>query len=89
MRLGVFGKEIDLNNYSVTICGSIDNKFYDDVYFGRLTFKRLSSWQGTWILTTVNGEKIDSEHGNIDDALFALSNKVYAYGVKKIDEILR
>lgn len=84
----IFGEEIDLNNYSITICGNIDNKYYDDVYFGRLTFKKLNSWQGVWILTTVSGEKIDCEHGNIDDALWELSVKVFSYG-KKVDELLK
>ena len=85
----VFGEEIDLNNYNVTICGTIDNKYYDDIYFGRLTFKKLSSWQGTWILTTASGEKIDCEHGNIDDALWELSVKVFSHGSKKVDKLLK
>ena len=85
----VFGEEIDLHNYNVTICGNVDNKYYDDVYFGRLTFKRLNVFQGAWILTTVSGEEINTEKRDIDDALWGLSVKVFSDGPKKVDTLLK
>ena len=85
----VFGEEIDLHNYNVTICGNVDNKYYDDVYFGCLTFKRLNVFQGAWILTTVSGEEINTEKSDIDDALWELSVKVFSDGPKKVDMLLK
>lgn len=85
----VFGEEIDLHSYRVTICGNIDSKYYDDVYFGILTFKRLNVFQGAWILTTVNGEEINTKKSDIDDALCELSVKVFSYGAEKVDTLLK
>lgn len=85
----VFGEEINLHSYRVTICGNIDVKYYDNVYFGILTFKRINVFQGAWILTTVSGEEINTRKSNIDDALWELSVKVFSYGSKKVDELLK